>query len=182
MFTSIFSFELLPQDEILKKKSTQKLEKISFETESIFFKNQEIIIKVDLSNIENEIPNNKIIELSTWDKSTNSSITHVTYFLTITKNDKIILNDFFYVQDEYLSLKMIYDDSDKIEIIGERQYDHNALIMKKNLPIKITGNVFDSNGIYEISIDLRTIHNTSEWIFSLDDFNIEIPIFDILSS
>ena len=182
MFTSIFSFELLPQDEILKKKSTQKLEKISFETESIFFKNQEIIIKVDLSNIENEIPNNKIIELSTWDKSTNSSITHVTYFLTIIKNDKIILNDFFYVQDEYLSLKMIYDDSDNLEIVGERQYDHNAIIMNKNLPIKITGNVFDSNGIYEISIDLRTIHNTSEWIFSLDDFNIEIPIFDILPS
>jgi lysophospholipase L1-like esterase len=180
MVTSIFSFELLPQDEILEKKSTQKLEKLSFETESVFFKNKEIIVKVDLSNIENEIPNNKIIELSTWDKSSNSSMKNVTYFLTITKNDKIILNDFFYVQDEYLSLKIIYDDSDEMDIIGERQYDHNAIIVNKNFPISVIGNMFDSNGIYEISIDLRTIDDPTEWIFSLDDFNVKIPISDIL--
>ena len=40
--------------------------------------------------------------------------------------------------------------------------------------------MFDSNGIYKISIDIRTIHNTSEWIFSLDDFNVKIPISDIV--
>ena len=180
MFTSIFSFELLPQDEILEKKSTQKLEKLLFETESIFFKNQEIVVKVDLSNIENEIPNNKIIELSTWDKSSNSSIKNVTYFLTITKNNQIILNDFFYVQDEYLSLKMIYDGSDKVEIIGERQYDHNAIIVNKNSSIELIGNIFDSNGVYEILIDLRTINDPSKWIFSLDNFNVKIPISDIV--
>ena len=181
MFTSIFSFELFLSDQTLENKSTQKLEKLSFETESIFFKNQEIVIKLDLSNIKNQISNNKIIELSTWDKSSNSIIKNVTYFLTITKNNEIILNDFFYVEDEYLFLKIIYDDSDTIEIIGERQYDHNAVIMNKNSSVEIIGNLFDSNGIYEISIDLRTIHDSSEWIFSLDDFNIQIPIFDIPS-
>ena len=61
MVTSIFSFELLPQDKILEKKSTQKLKKLSFETESVFFKNKEIVFALKrLGQIDAKLKTSRI--------------------------------------------------------------------------------------------------------------------------
>ena len=69
-----------------------------------------------------------------------------------------------------------FDDifSEEIEIIGEKQYAHNAYVMNKSQPLEITGSIFNTNGVYEFRIDIRTMDDPSVWIFDLDKFNIKI--------
>ena len=108
-------------------------------------------------------------------KTSNMEISNVTYFLTISKDGNVILRDYFFVENELLILDVYPDNSENIKINGTRQYDHNAFVVEKNSPIKISGHLLDSDGIYEFDMDLRTINNPFDWVFSLDDFSIKIP-------
>ena len=60
--------------------------------------------------------------------------------------------------------------------MGEKQYAHNAYVISEESPIEITGPIFDSEGLYEFNIDLRTIDDVENWIFTLDNFFAEITI------
>ena len=66
------------------------------------------------------------------------------------------------------------DDTREMEIIGERQYDHNALISKSDNPVKISGPILQNGEEYEFVIELRTLYDSSNWIFSLDDFRVQV--------
>ena len=62
----------------------------------------------------------------------------------------------------------------EIEIIGERQYDHNAIIATVDPPIQISGPILDNNVTYDFNLELRTIYEKSNWVFSLDNFYVKI--------
>ena len=98
----------------------------------------------------------------------------MTYFLKILKNNEMVLSDFFYSEEEIFVLDIETNNSDKIEIVGERQYDHNALIAEKTNPIKISGPILQNNEEYQFVIELRTIYDPSNWIFSLNDFQAKV--------
>ena len=79
---------------------------------------------------------------------------------------------------------------DEIKVTGEQQYAHNAYVMSgssyspdvsneiliSKTPIQITGPIFDSDGIYTFNIELRTIDDHEEWIWSLSDMISEVSI------
>ena len=82
----------------------------------------------------------------------------------------------FFVEDELLILKVKTNNSKLIEVMGEKQYAHNAYVISEESPTEITGPIFDSEGLYEFNIDLRTIDDVENWIFTLDNFFAEITI------
>jgi hypothetical protein len=61
-----------------------------------------------------------------------------------------------------------------IAVSGERQYDHNAFIASVNPPLKISGPILETDVDYDFIIELRTIYEKSNWIFSLDGFHAQI--------
>jgi len=144
--------------------------------QSTKYTKNEIDVTFQSEEINNNILNHKVIKISTIDKTNNIEIPHVTYFLNISKDGNNILSDYFYVESKSLILDIYPNDIGDIVIHGDRQYDHNAFVIEKNRPIKISGPIFDSDGVYEIKIDLRTIYEKSNWIFSLDDFKYKIII------
>ena len=139
------------------------------------YNKNEIEIKVQIMDLEDNILNHNQIEISTMNKTSNMTIPNVTYFLTISKDGNVLLRDYFFVENEFLILDVYPDNSENIKIDGNRQYDHNAFVVEKDSPIKISGPLLDSDGMYEFNMDLRTINNPFDWVFSLDDFSIEIP-------
>ena len=75
----------------------------------------------------------------TINNSDNSEISNVTYFITIKNNENIILSDFFYTEGNVLTVNVSPNNSDTIDIFGERKYDHNALIANLESPVVISG-------------------------------------------
>ena len=165
MINSMFSFEKNVQNII------DDPEKTVFETQSKIFNDEEISIKIEI--LKNN-PQMKTLEIKTVNHTKGSDIPNVTYFLKILKNGEIILSDFFYAKGEIFVLDVETNNFGKIEILGERQYDHNALISEKDNPIKISGPILQNDEEYEFIFELRTVYDSSNWIFSLSDFRTQV--------
>lgn len=173
MISDLFSFK--SYNEISIETPPQEISLI--ETNSILYDGREISIFIELVPSNFLESDNKIIKIFAYDNTNEIELENVTYFLSIFKNDENLLREYFYVQNKFLTIEINSVDSESIKVLGDRQYDHNAYIMKDD-PLIITGPIFLSSGNYEFKFDLRTIDESSNWIFNLDEFEAKISIKD----
>ena len=140
LLNSLLSFK---EHEVFVAETMVELEdnNLIFETQSQFYNDDEFRIQVEI--IE---PNNikKQLKIITYNETLESQVPNVTYFLKIFEGDKIIFNDFIYVENEILLLDVVQEDTNSIEVYGTRQYDHNALIAKNDPPILLKGPLFNN--------------------------------------
>ena len=170
MINNIFSFGNIEKKFIVSVIDEQK--KTIFETQSKVYNENEISIIIEVLR-END-DKTKLLEIKTVNHTTNSNIPNVTYFLKIIKDNEIIFSDFFYVEEEIFVLEVKTDNLGEMKIFGDRQYDHSAIIADYDQPVKISGPILENDERYEFVIELRTINDTSNWIFSLNDFHTEV--------
>ena len=170
MINNIFSFVNIEKKFIESVIDEQK--KTIFETQSKIYNEEEISISIEVLRENDDIT--KLLKIKTINHTDNFNIPNVTYFLKIIKDNEIILSDFFYVEEEIFVLEITTDDLGEMKIIGDRQYDHNAIIVNYDQPVKISGPILKNNEKYEFVIELRTMYDTSDWIFSLSDFHAEV--------
>ena len=177
MISNIFSFEVFTEnsekikDPIQEQQIDQNKKRI-FQTQSQIYDDHEIYVEIEILNNPNDAE--KQLRIKTINETDNSFIPNVTYFLKILENDKILLSDFFYAEKEIFMVDVVSNNLNSIQILGERQYDHNAIIADNDNLIKISGLALENNVNYEFVIELRTLYDKSNWIFSLDNFRTEI--------
>ena len=152
-----------------------------FETEkdiqkmsSLLYGDREIAVSVKLQP-SNEFENKKI-KITTYDNTNKKDVLNVTYFLTISKNNESLLREYFYAKDGVLILDIFPEDSNQVQVIGEKQYDHNAYVMSDITPIEVKGPIFSTDGIYTFDTELRTIDSINNWVFDLSGYHSEINI------
>ena len=162
------------------------------ETATKMYQGKEIAVTVELLPVDFANSDNKKIKISTFDKNTQVEVLNVTYFLGLYKDEENLFREYFFSQDGQLVLDIELTTSDEIKITGEQQYAHNAYVMSgsnyspdvsnqvltSNTPIQITGPIFDTDGIYTFNIELRTIGNTDDWIWSLSDIISEVSVIE----
>ena len=131
---------------------------------------------------------NKKIKISTYDNTNNEYTQNVTYFLSISKNNENLLREYFFAQDGILLIDVQSNDEVIMEIIGEKQYAHDAYvtsgskyspdvsgnILTSVTSLQLIGPIFSNDGIYTFDIELRTIDDPSNWVYTLYDFHHEI--------
>jgi hypothetical protein len=166
MINKIFSLENIVKD------IGDEQKKIIFETQSKIYNDDEISIIIEV--LRDNDNKTKVLEIKTINHTTGFNIPNVTYFLKIIKDNEIILSDFFYVEEEIFVLEVSTNNLEEIKIFGDRQYAHSAIIADYNQPIKISGPILENDEKYEFVIELRTMYDTSDWIFSLSDFHAEV--------
>ena len=167
MVNSIFSFEKTDRNIVDEPKT------IIFETQSKIYNDEKISIIIEILR-DKDNAQEKTLTIKTVNNVNNSNIPNVTYFLKILKNNEMILSDFFFVEGEIFILNVQTNSLEEIEIFGERQYEHNAIITDYTKPVRITGPILQNDEKYEFNIELRTIYDPSNWVFSLDGFHTEI--------
>ena len=164
-----------------------------FETEidienvsSLSYEGREIVVNLELLS-SNELDNKKI-KISTYDNTNNEYIQNVTYFLSISKNNENLLREYFFAQDGVLIIDVQPNDDNIIKIIGEKQYAHNAYVTLGSeyspdvsghnstsvTPLQLTGPIFNDSEIYTFDIELRTVYDTNNWVYTLTGFHYEI--------
>ena len=164
-----------------------------FETEmdienvsSLSYEGREIVVNLELLS-SNELDNKKI-KISTYDNTNNEYTQNVTYFLSISKNNENLLREYFFAQDGILLIDVQSNDEIIMEIIGEKQYEHDAYVTSGSkynpdvsgnkltsvIPLQLIGPIFNSDGIYTFDIELRTIDDPSNWVYTLYGFHYEI--------
>jgi len=143
-------------------------------TSSSFYNDREIVVTTEL--LPSNESNNKKIKISTYDNTNKEDIQNVTYFLAISKNNENLLREYFFAKDGILTFDVFPKDSNQVQILGEQQYDHNAYVVSDVTPLQVKGPIFFSDGTYAFDIELRTIDDPENWVFSLSGFHSEIII------
>ena len=148
---------------------------------------REIMVNLELL-LSNESDNKKI-KIRTYDNTNYEYIQNVTYFLSISKNNENLLGKYFFAEDGILIIDIQPNNDTLIKVIGEKQYAHDAYVMPgseykpgiegENLtsvtPIRITGKIFNAEGIYTISMQLRTIDSRDNWtVVFIPDYQITV--------
>jgi hypothetical protein len=171
MIKSLFQININSIDEKIYSKE------IFLESKSKVYDNMQISIQVKIIPIEKDL-DNKIIEIKTIDENTGKYLENMTYFIKISKDKKDILREYFFSQDQSLSIKIIPKQNKEMNVEGYRNYEHNALNddFDENIPIIISGPLFNLDGEYNFSIDILTIEDPKKWIFSLTDFNTKFSL------
>ena len=157
-------------------------------TSSLIYDGREITVSVELFPT-NELVN-KELRITTHDNTNNEIVQNVTYFLSISKDNENLLRQYFFAEDGILSIDIQPSNDPQINVIGEKQYDNDAYVMlgsmynpemsgvnlTSNTPLQLTGPIFDTEGIYILDIELRTIDSRDNWTFSLSGFNSQVTI------
>jgi lysophospholipase L1-like esterase len=143
-------------------------------TSSSFYDDREIIVTVEL--LPSNESDNEQVKISTYDNTNKEDIQNVTYFLAISKDNENILREYFFAKDGILIFDVFPNDSNQVQILGKQQYDHNAYVVSTVTPLQVTGPIFFSDGTYAFDIELRTIDDPENWVFSLSGFHSEINI------
>ena len=157
-------------------------------TSSLIYDGREITVSVELLPT-NELVN-KELRITTHDNTNNEIVQNVTYFLSISKDNENLLRQYFFAEDGILSIVIQPNNDPRINVIGEKQYDNDAYVMlgskynpemsganlTSTTPLQITGPIFDTEGIYILDIELRTIDSRDNWTFSLSGFNSQVTI------
>lgn len=151
-------------------KTVKDIKKIS----SSLYDDRMIVVTVEL--LPSNESENKKVKISTYDNTNKDDVLNVTYFLAISKNNENLLREYFFAKDGILILDVFPEDSNQVQVFGEQQYDHNAYVMSDVTPLQVKGPIFSTNGTYAFDIELGTIDEPGNWVFSLSGFHSEINI------
>ena len=150
------------------------------------YNGREIVVNLEL--LPSTEINNEKIKISTYDKTNEKNIQNVTYFISISKNNEYLLNEHFFAHDGVLVMDVQPNNNAIVKIIGERQYADNAYVTLNSkyisdihgdtltsiTPIQLIGPIFSSNGIYTFDIELITIDDPNNWVYTISAFHYEI--------
>ena len=154
--------------------STFETEKDIKKISSTFYDDREIIVTVEL--LPSNESNNKKVKISTYDNTNKDGVQNVTYFLAISNNNENLLREYFFAKDGILTFDVFPNDSNQVQVLGEQQYDHNAYVVSDVTSLQVKGPIFSKDGTYVFDIELRTIDDPENWVFSLSGFHSEIII------
>jgi hypothetical protein len=116
------------------------------------------------------------LKMSLIDMNSGEKIQHVTYRITISKNNQTILSEFFHSHTGNLEISSENNNSSSITAEGNFDPLTNAIIPDPSGTIVITGPLFSAIGIYKITIEIITIDNDKSVLSLPLQFHFNITV------
>src|ERR687889_192061 len=98
-----------------------------------------------------------IIQFKLYDPATKEGFKHVTYFITIEKDGKKLLSDWFHDHKGDLKIEMKPSNAEQIAVYGEPDPILQAFTGTENSPVVATGPIFSEGGLYHFIVRITTI-------------------------
>jgi hypothetical protein len=98
-----------------------------------------------------------IVQFKLYDPATEEGFKHVTYFITIEKDGKKLLSDWFHDHKGDLKIEMKPSDDERITVYGEPDPILQAFTGTEDSPVIATGPIFSEGGLYHFIVRVATI-------------------------
>lgn len=98
-----------------------------------------------------------IIQFKLYDPSTKEGFKHVTYYITIEKDGKELLSDWFHDDKGDLKIEMKPSNTKTVTVYGEPDPILQAFTGRENSPVVATGPIFSEGGLYHFIVRIATI-------------------------
>src|SRR5918995_900146 len=128
------------------------------------------VVTTETLKSQNQKP---IIQFKLYDPTTKEGYKHVTYYITIEKDGKKLLSDWFHDHKGDLKIEMKPSDTERVTVYGEPDPILQAFTGTENSPVVATGPIFSEGGLYHFIVRITTIDYDRSFI--PDD---KQPIYD----
>jgi hypothetical protein len=98
-----------------------------------------------------------IIQFKLYDPTTKEGYKHVTYYITIEKDGRKLLSDWFHDHKGDLKIEMKPQNKEQITVYGEPDPILQAFTGTENSPVVATGPIFSEGGLYHFVVRVTTI-------------------------
>jgi hypothetical protein len=121
----------------------------------------DLIIKMTPPIVTTETLKNQnqktIIQFKLYDPTTKEGFKHVTYFITIEKDGKKLLSDWFHDHNGDLKIEMKPSNAERITVYGEKDPILDAYTGTENSPVIAAGPIFSEGGLYHFIVRITTV-------------------------
>jgi hypothetical protein len=112
------------------------------------------VVTTDALQNQNQKP---IIQFKLYDPTTKEGFKHVTYYITIEKDGKKLISDWFHDHNGDLKIEMKPSNIKRITVYGEPDPILQAFTGTENSPVVATGPIFLEGGLYHFIVRILTI-------------------------
>ena len=120
----------------------------------------------------------KQITITTTENETKENAKNVTLLIGLFHENKMIFRNYFFASDGVLSIKVNPTQEGEITIHGEQDSLLGAWHGTESNPIMISGPIFNSGGLYNFEIEVRTIDEPTNIIENSGVYNADLSIVD----
>src|SRR5829696_1312810 len=121
----------------------------------------DLIIKMTPPVVTNETLKTQnqepVIQFKLYDPTTKEGYKHVTYYITVEKDGKKLISDWFHDHKGDLKIEMKPSDTERITVYGEPDPILQAFTGTENSPVIATGPIFSEGGLYHFIVRVTTI-------------------------
>src|ERR687889_400656 len=112
------------------------------------------VVTTETLQTQNQKP---VIQFKLFDSNTQEGIKHVTYFITIEKNGKVLLSDWFHDHKGDLKIEMQPRNTPVISVYGEQDPLLQAYTGTADSPVVAQGPIFLEGGLYHFIVRILTV-------------------------
>ncbi len=145
---------------------------------SIDIQGKKLSISVEMPMIfEND---QEQITITATEDATKENAKNITFLIGLFHKNEMIFRNYFFVEDGVLQIQVNPTQEDEITIHGEQDSLLGAWHGTESNPLKITGPLFDSSGLYNFEIEIRTIDEPTNIIES-GIYNANLSVIETVS-
>ena len=124
-------------------------------------RNVDLLIKMNPPVVTTETLQNEnqkpVIEFRLFESVQNKTLNHVTYFITIEKEGKTLLSNWFHDHTGDLRIQMNPRNTNQIVVYGEQDPILNAFSGTPQSPVVAAGPIFLEGGLYHFIVQIATV-------------------------
>lgn len=144
---------------------------------SINVQDKKISISVEMPSALDTI-NGSQITITTKDESVKENAKNVTLLIGLFHNNEMKFRNYFFAPDGTLAIKVKSSTDDHVSIQGKQDSILGAYYATDSEPIVISGPIFNSGGLYDFEITVRTIDSPTNIIEDIPTFRANLSIMD----
>ena len=121
------------------------------------------------------------ITITAIEDETDETAKNVTFLIGLFHNGEMIFRNYFFAEDGILPINVKPTQEEKIIIHGEQDSLLGAWHPTESNPIEITGPLFNSGGLYNFEIEIRTIDEPTNIIENSKVYKVDLTLVETVS-
>ncbi len=136
---------------------------------------RDISVSVEIPQDFDEIQK-KVISITAVDKETKENVKNVTFLIGLSNENELIFRNYFFTPDGNLLIHVIPTTSPITKITAEKDTILEAWYATDSQPIQLEGPIFQSGGLFNFDIEIRTIDEPTNIVENLGIYNFDISM------
>ena len=147
---------------------------------SIDVDGREISVSLEIPQYFDELEE-KYITVTAIDEETKENVENVTFLIGLTHNNQIILRNYFFTPDGSLLINVIPTAAPLTKVTAEKDSVLGAWYATDSQPIQLEGPIFQSGGLFNFEIELRTIDEPTNIVENLGVYSVDVSMVETTS-